>query len=390
VTRLRDVLLCPLEDHLPGLAVELEAVPLVELESPGNKAIGLFKERGGAGLLVPEDYGGAGLSARQAVAVQRGLGFLSPSTAVGTTMHLFTTATLVEIVKTGGSMEWMVIEAIARQHLLVASGFAEGDPNGKVLRPTMRLRRQGVGYRLDGEKVPCSLAESMDLITVSAVVPEEDGTEQFAVGLIPASSHGLKVLPYWQSPVLGGAETRAVRFDDVPLSRATLSYVGDSDHLDAVQVRGYVWFECLITAAYLGVAAALVERVLAGGRTRAGRTTELASELELAFAGLDSCAGRLDAGESGPGLLAATLLVRYGVERAIERATDAAFEVVGVAGLAGSADAALLLAASRAVAFHPPSRVRAEEALHGYLLGADLVLEPNEPVAEPNHLTEVP
>jgi len=222
----------------------------------------------------------------------------------------------------------------------------------------------------------------MDLITVSAVVPE-DGTERFAVALVPAASEGLTVSTIWRSPVLAGAETGCVRFADVPVPQAALSYVGDADELDAIQVRGYAWFECLIAASYLGAAVALVDRVLANGRARAERATAMASELALCMAGLEACAGHLDRGDADSDLLATTLLVRYGVERAIQRATDMAFELLGVTGLASSIDAALLLAASRVLPFHPPSRVRAEAALSRYLDGDELILEPT-------HTTEPP
>ena len=383
MSRLREDVLAPLQRHMPGYADAVAALPFAQREASGNGAIGLFRDHDGPGLLVPQAYGGGGLSATEAIGVQRAIGYLSPSTAVATTMHQFTIATLAEIVRVGASMEWMVIEAVARQRLLVASGFAEGDPNGKILRPTMRLRRHGVGYRLSGEKKPCSLSESMDLITVSAVVPE-DNTERFAVALVPATSEGLTVSPFWRSPVLAGAETGCVRFTDVPVSQAALSYVGDAEGLDTTQVRGYVWFECLIAASYLGAAAALVDRALSGGRARAERVTAMASELALCAAGLETCAGHLDRGDNGSNLLATTLLVRYGVERAIQRATDMAFELLGAASVASSIDVALLLTASRVLAYHPPSRVRAEAAMLTYLDGNELILEP----AEPTKITE--
>lgn len=383
MSRLREEVLAPVQRHMPGYADAVAALPFAQREAPGNGAIGLFRDHDGPGLLVPQAYGGAGLPATEAIGVQRGIGYLSPSTAVATAMHQFTIATLAEIVKSGASMEWMVIEAVARQRLLVASGFAEGDPHGKVLRPTMRLRQHGVGYRLNGEKKPCSLSESMDLITVSAVVPQ-DSSERFAVALVPARSEGVTVAPFWRSPVLAGAETGCVRFTEVPVPEAALSYVGDAEMLDATQVRGYVWFECLIAASYLGAAAALVDCALGGGRARSDRATAMGSDLALCAAGLETCAGHLDRGDGDSGLLATTLLVRYGVEAAIQRATDMAFELLGSASLASSIDIALLLAASRALSFHPPSRVRAEAAMAKYMDGDDLILEP----AEPTMITE--
>jgi alkylation response protein AidB-like acyl-CoA dehydrogenase len=374
-SRLWEAAIEPLDRCMPGFAAAMSDVPLSLGEAPGNPGIAMFREHGGPGLLVPKSYGGAELSAVDAVAVQRGIGALSPSTAVAVTMHQFTVATLVELVRSQGGMEWMMIEAIARQSLLMASGFAEGDPQGRVLRPTMKLEPADTGFRLTGEKVPCSLSSSMDLIAVSVLVPEE-GVERFAVAMVSAKSpHGITVEPMWSSPLLAGAETGRVRFSEVQIPVAAVSYVGDTDELDETQVRGYTWFELLIAGSYLGVALALAEQVSRRRRGSPAGMTAIASELELCSAALASLAAQLDQGIGDQALLARVLLVRYAIERALQRTSDAAFEVLGVSALSESADAMLLLGSVRALSFHPPSRTRTEEALGSYVNGQPLVLE---------------
>jgi alkylation response protein AidB-like acyl-CoA dehydrogenase len=363
-----------LDKHLPGFAARVGEIPLTELEAESNPGIQLFREAGGGGLLVPESYGGAGLPATEAALVQRAIGGLAPSTAVAVTMHQFTMATLVELLRGGGGLEWMVVEAVARQRLLVASGFAEGHPDGKVLSPTLTLVPDGIGYLLSGEKKPCSLAHSMDLITVSVVVPEERG-ERFAVALVSAREKGISVAPFWRSPTLAGAQTARVVFDRVRLQKAALSYVGDSDTLDRTQLRGYLWFELLIAASYLGIASALVDRVLRSGRVGAADATSMLSELEAAMAGLLHIAGRIDSGEARQELLVDTLLVRYAVERAIQRGTDEAFEAAGAMALAASPDLAILLGSARALSYHPPSRRRMQQRLADFYAGSALAVE---------------
>jgi alkylation response protein AidB-like acyl-CoA dehydrogenase len=361
-----------LDRWLPALGEALASHPLAVLESEGNPGIADFKRCGGTGLLVPADYGGLGVGARDAVRLQIAIGALAPSTAVATTMHQFTVATLVELVRATTGFEWMVIEAIATQRLLVASGFAEGDPNGKVLNPTMSLTADGPAFRLTGSKVPCSLARSMDMITVSVKMP---GSEDFAVALLPATAEGLRVEPAWHSPVLAGAETAAVLFEHVSVPRAALTYVGASAELDRTQTRGYVWFELCIAAAYLGVASRLASRLVEAGRADEATLVSLALELESGAAMLDHVACRLEADEAGDDLLARALLVRYAVERAIQRSTDLAFELLGVAGLTAGPEVAALFAASRALSYHPPSRRRCQDRLAAYLRGESLRLE---------------
>lgn len=365
----------PLEQFVPGFVAAMGELPLAVTEAPGNPGIEAFRLHGGPGLLVPESFGGLELTAVDAVRVQRGIGMLSPSTAVGLTMHQFTVATLVELVRSQGGMEWMMIEAIARQRLLMASGFAEGHPQGRVLHPTMRLVPAGTGFLLTGEKVPCSLSESMDLIAVSVLVPDGED-ERFGVAMVSAKSqNGISVEPMWRSPLLAGAETARVRFNEVQVPLAAVSYVGDAETLDETQVRGYAWFELLISASYLGAALALAERMIDRRRSSLSGITEIASELESCASALEAVAVRLDDGGGDEAMLARVLLVRYAVERALQRSSDAVFEVLGVAALAEGPDAMLLLGSVRALSFHPPSRRRTEDALGRYIDGQQLILE---------------
>ncbi|HYN63533.1 MAG TPA: hypothetical protein VES36_02935, partial [Candidatus Limnocylindrales bacterium] len=104
-----------------------------------------------------------------------------------------------------------MLEGIATNNLLVASGFAEGRAGGGILQPTMQATASPDGVRITGVKRPCSLARSMDLLTASVRVPRLDGTgTQLAVALIPAASEGITVTPFWSSFALAGAESDQV------------------------------------------------------------------------------------------------------------------------------------------------------------------------------------
>jgi hypothetical protein len=73
-------------------------------------------------------------------------------------------------------------------------------------------------------------------------------------------------------------------------------------------------------------------------------------------------------------LLARALYIRYATERAIERVVMAAAAAGGGMAFIGSSDVAYLLAACRALAFHPPSRTAASESLSRFLAGEPLNL----------------
>ena len=186
-----------IERHMPGVARSLREHNLAELESEQNPGIEMFRRYGGSRLVIPAAYGGLEASPGDVVQVQFMLGRLAPSTAVAVTMHQFTAGTFRELLHEASGMEWLAVEAVATQSLLVASAFAEGDPNGRVLEPSMTLVADGPGYRLTGVKRPCSLTASMDMITVSVRLPAP--SEQFAVALVGRETDGLTVEPFWET-----------------------------------------------------------------------------------------------------------------------------------------------------------------------------------------------
>jgi alkylation response protein AidB-like acyl-CoA dehydrogenase len=77
---------------LPGLEDALARLPPAERERPGGPALGLFRECGGPGPLIPAEHGGLGATPLDALRVQRAVGSRSPSLAVATTMHHFSVA----------------------------------------------------------------------------------------------------------------------------------------------------------------------------------------------------------------------------------------------------------------------------------------------------------
>lgn len=362
---------------LPGLDEQLAELDPALLESPETPAIELFRAAGGPGLLVPREHRGLGASACEALRVQRAIGARSPSLAVATTMHHFSTATLVEFCARTQGLEWMLLQAIAERGLLLASGFAEGTHGQGVLRPTMRGHRDGCVVVLNGSKRPCSLARAMDILTASVVI-EADGPdeEELAIALVSARLPGVEVTPFWGTPLLAGAQSDAVTLHDVAVEQELVVPVArgaDASQLDAVQTAAFLWFELLISAGYVGMASALVERLLSERRGDALARMAAAGELESAMTALDGVARRLgDETVDQDDLLARALLCRYSAQDAINRATALALERLGGMAFAGSWRVGYLAAASQALAFHPPSRAAAAAAVDAALAGAPL------------------
>lgn len=369
------------EEYMPGLDGALTEVPLLDLERPDNVGIRLFREAGGPALLIPREHSGLGADALKAMRVQCAIGSRAPSLAIATTMHHFSVASLVDMGSQGTGLEGMFLEAVAKQRLLIASGFAEGNSGQSILTSTMRVRRSGDDYLISGSKKPCSLSRSMDLLTASMVLPESPKSgPEFAVALIPAVSPGIERRPFWKGWVLNGAESDEVILRDVVVPKGLVFRVGDSSRMNPLQLRGFLWFELLITASYVGMTAALVERVVKAVRGGAGDRALLGSEIEGALSALEGVARTMmadDAGiaDSSDGELARMLFVRYAVQGALERASARALELLGGMAFIGSPETGYLFAATRGLAFHPPSRTSMSQALADHLSGEALALQ---------------
>lgn len=369
-----------LTKFLPELDEKLAHIPLLEMEKPQNPAIQIFRELGGPGLLIPTKYKGLGATPLEAVRVQRAIATRAPSLAIATTMHHFSIATIVEMIaqSSGTGFEWMLLEGIAQQNLYVASGFAEGKTGTGILSPHMQVKRTANGVTVSGSKKPCSLATSMDLLTASVSIPNKSGDgSELAVVTIPATTPGIERRPFWTNSVLAGAESDEVILHDVKVPEQLISYTGSSGNLDYVQTRGFLWFELLISASYLGIASALVERTIAASKGTPSERTLLGIEVEGAMAALEGVAQSMMVGDSDQGndQLARILFVRYAVQRAIERVTAHAVELLGGMAFISSPEVAYLFAAARPLAFHPPSRLSISPSLDKYLAGESLLIQ---------------
>lgn len=359
-----------LEKFLPSLDARLAAVPLADMEKPGNAGLATLRELEGAALLVPVDHGGKGATALDAIEIHRAVGSRSPSLAIAMTMHNFSVATLVEYLFYGDYTVELLGQIGAGQ-LLVASGFAEGRTGTSILDPTMKaVPKEGGGYIVNGSKKPCSLSNSMHILTASVAVPGSNGNgSRRAVAIVPADAEGISRKPFWNAAVLRGAESEELSLTNVEITDEQLFFPEVEESLDAVEAGGFLWFEQLVTASYLGVASGLVEKVLLAGRGDANERVQLTTELEGAMAALEGVARAMMTGERGEGILVQSLHVRFAVQQAIERATARAVELLGGMAFIRNADVAYLLAASRALAFHPPSRLSVAPAVDRYLMG---------------------
>ncbi|OIK06117.1 acyl-CoA dehydrogenase family protein [Streptomyces monashensis] len=364
----------------PGLLKELDQIPYAERERPGSPVIDLFRIHGGVGLLIPESYGGHGASPLDALRVQLALGALSPSLVAAVSMHHFTAAMLYSLAVKDGRLtpaQTELLHRIVPEQQVMASGWAEGRTAQNILKPAVTARPVEGGFLLSGAKKPCSLSRSMSLLTASIAIHGEDGGDpELALAIVPARAPGMSVHPFWGNDLLAGAESEEVRLEDVfvPADMVVRAGADDPTRLDDLQSAGFVWFEMLISAGYAGGAAALVEQVLARGRGPAEERAALAVDMEAALALLEGVATGTGEEPGDEESVARVLVARYAVQSALPDIVGRALELLGGLEFINNPASAQAAAATRALAFHPPSRIGAAEPLLAYFGGGPLVL----------------
>ncbi|MCP3023502.1 acyl-CoA dehydrogenase family protein [Cupriavidus basilensis] len=356
-----------LERAMPGLDQCLAGMPLEQLESSQSPVLHWYREAGGAGLLIGKGYGGAQLGALEVVRIQRALGSRCPSLALAANMHTCTVAAIPPCDATEH-----LLRSIASERLLMASGFAEGQPSTSIQSPGIVVRAEPEGLVLNGSKKPCSLALSMDLFTASVIVPQPDGTRRFALVTIPATISGLSRRPFGLPGLLDAAENQEVVLEDVRVPREYVSYFGEAMTLTQELSGAFLWFELFVSASYLGAASALVERLYTRERGAPATRTQLATQLQVSMLSLEAIASRIDQGIRDQQTVVCALMARFAIQGiAMDVASEAAEQLGGIQYLR-EFDVPYLLRVTRALAFHPPAKRIMDEPIDAYLYGGEL------------------
>ena len=196
-----------------------------------------------------------------------------------------------------------------------------------------------------------------------------------AAAIIPAGTPGLERRPYWESPILAGAESDELILRNLELPEGAFFPLGGTGRSNAAQDHGFVWFELLITVAYLGIAGNLVERVLNARKGDSAERVRLVAELEGAMTALEGVARAMDANENDNDLFSRVLLIRYGTQDAVNRAASLAIELLGGTAFIRAFEVSYLQAATRVLSLHPPPRLAASARLDAYLLGDNFVVD---------------
>jgi alkylation response protein AidB-like acyl-CoA dehydrogenase len=162
-----------------------------------TEAVRALGETGLLALLVPEEFGGAGLGPRAFADVVAALAEADASVAMVYTMHVCA-AQCLAAGATRSKAAAAALRAIAKGTHLTTLAFSERGSRSHFWAPVSRGERVGRDKtRLNAHKSWVTSAGAADSYVVSCQVPDAKGPTETALYLIPKESAGIRVAGPW-------------------------------------------------------------------------------------------------------------------------------------------------------------------------------------------------
>ncbi|MBH3422739.1 acyl-CoA dehydrogenase family protein [Pseudomonas gessardii] len=348
---------------IPEMALCLETTSLLDFERGESQRLADMLQRvGQPALTIAKELGGAGASALSMAQLHTWVGAHCPSLAIMMTMHHHTVAGMMAARHFFPDIQGL-LGLIARDNLLVASGFAEGRTNTHISESTMAVEKTLDGYLVNGSKKPCTMTHHFDVITFGVNYLDPQGQTQIGIGVGFAEDPSIERKKFWSVPYLQAADSHEVTFNNllVPEAMMCFSTAIDDQLDDAQQGTGNhlfaIWFQLLASASYLGMASALAARALAGNKGSPDDRALLLIDQQGATMALRGLAASIDDNRFLRSDLARAQATRFSIQEAVNRISTRAFEILGGMAFMSSEDVAYLRVATGLLAFHPTSRL---------------------------------
>ncbi len=177
-------------------------------------AVEALGESGLLGLLLPVDFGGAGLGPRTFAAVTATLAEADASVAMVYLMHILGTATLSAARPNAAQALTPILQEIGAGRHLSTLAFSEAGSRSHFWAPISRAHRNGNGVRISAKKSWVTSAGHAQSYVVSALAPEGAGPTDSTLYLLAAETRGLSVAGPWDGLGLRANASAPIALDD--------------------------------------------------------------------------------------------------------------------------------------------------------------------------------
>jgi alkylation response protein AidB-like acyl-CoA dehydrogenase len=179
-----------------------------------TNAIEALGESGLLGLLLPIDFGGAGLGPRTFAIVMATLAETDASVAMVYLMHILGTATIMAARPSAAQALAPILQEIGAGRHLSTLAFSEAGSRSHFWAPISRAQRNGSGVRISAKKSWVTSAGHAHSYVVSALAPEGVGPTDSTLYLLAAETPGLSVAGPWDGLGLRANASAPITLDD--------------------------------------------------------------------------------------------------------------------------------------------------------------------------------
>jgi alkylation response protein AidB-like acyl-CoA dehydrogenase len=362
--------------------------------TPPDENYAKLKQAGFYGFVAPRQYGGSGAGVLGWIIAAEELARGCPSTAVSFNMHVATLATYLMKPNFAESYKQRLADEIVRPEKLLAAILSEPGTTGllpSTFACATQARKVDGGWRLNGRKGFCTMAQSADVINLFAHPQNSPDPEAALSFLISPKLDGIRVENNWNTLGMRATKSDNLVLEDVFVPDQSLYceianagiFVSESEPL----------YNLPYTAVYLGVGVGALEaaKQAVHQRTPRGYTQPLAyhpdirrriahcaAQIDAARLMVRNCAWRLDREGQTPAVTASYFKTKYFVGETVAAVTRSCLEMGGAHGLfKGNMLELLFRDGVTATMHHPPSDYCLSEAsIHELGLDKDKLRSP--------------
>jgi alkylation response protein AidB-like acyl-CoA dehydrogenase len=177
-------------------------------------AVEALGESGLLGLLLPVDFGGAGLGPRTFAVVTATLAEADASVAMVYLMHILGTTAISAARPSAAQALAPILQEIGAGRHLSTLAFSEAGSRSHFWAPISRAHRNGNGVSISAKKSWVTSAGHAHSYVVSALAPEGAGPTDSTLYLLAAETRGLSVAGPWDGLGLRANASAPIALDD--------------------------------------------------------------------------------------------------------------------------------------------------------------------------------
>ena len=348
--------------------------------------------------LVPESFGGLGLSLQQVAHHQVRLAMAAPATALAVNMHLVWTGVAKTLHDRGDdSLDFVLRDAAAGE--IYAFAISEAGNDLVLFDSTTHAQPlPDGGYSFTGTKIFTSLSPAWTRLGLFGLDTESADAPKLVHAVVTRETPGISIAEDWNTLGMRASQSNTTHLDSVAAtSDRVFRRLDPGPNRDALIFAIFANFEILISSVYLGIGQRALELAVESARSRGSRKTGLGRDQDpnvrwkIADAALaqdamlphlDALAADLDSGvDRGAEWFRALVGLKSRSTRTARYVVDQAIAVAGGAAFSATSELSRLYRDVLSGGFHPSN----EDSVHSTVVTALLgpIIDDPSPTLRP-------